>query len=192
MALAMYSPAQLFQMFQRYSLTGRKPHPKVKFTPSEDERLTSLVNRFGDSDWNLISQHMGNRNPRQCRERWTNYLSPTVNSSPWTPEDDRRLQELQAEFGSKWVKISHHFPNRTDTNIKNRWMVLQRQKKYTERHEQMAKANATKSQVMDSVDSVIQETTCDDKFTKETEVAMWEDLMTQTVFADNGLDSFCW
>lgn len=113
-----------------------KLHPKSKFTPVEDQKLRELVAQFGDDNWDTISKMMVTRNQRQCRERWTNYLSPKVCNAPWTPEEDELLKKLHEEIGAKWVKISSYFSNRTDTNIKNRWMVLMRQKK--------AKENANK------------------------------------------------
>ncbi|OHS93198.1 hypothetical protein TRFO_12025 [Tritrichomonas foetus] len=103
-----------------------KPHPKSKFTPEEDMKLKRIIFQFGDSDWNLISRLMNNRNQRQCRERWQKYLSPFVRFDPWTPDEDKMLNKLVSEFGQKWVKISQFFKNRTDINVKNRWMVLKR------------------------------------------------------------------
>ena len=103
-----------------------KPHPKSKFTPEEDLKLKRIIFQFGDSDWNLISRLMNNRNQRQCRERWQKYLSPFVRFDPWTPEEDKLLNKLVNDFGQKWVKISQFFKNRTDINVKNRWMVLKR------------------------------------------------------------------
>ena len=105
-----------------------KPHPKVKFSPEEDFHLRTIIMNFGDHDWNLISSLMKDRNPRQCRERWFKYLAPNVRFEPWTLEEDNQLERLVKEFGQKWVKISRFFRNRTDINVKNRWLVLQRQK----------------------------------------------------------------
>ncbi|EAY10643.1 Myb-like DNA-binding domain containing protein [Trichomonas vaginalis G3] len=104
----------------------RKTHPKVKFTVEDDAKLKSLVEEFGETDWNLISQKMQTRNPRQCRERWENYLSPKVNHDPFTPQEDLKLFNLYEELGPKWVAISKRFNNRTDISVKSRWMVLKR------------------------------------------------------------------
>ena len=103
-----------------------RAHPKVKFTVEEDEKLKEIVHKYGSSDWELISSKMPGRNVRQCKERWQNYLSPDVNNSPWTQEDDDLLIAKHAELGAKWVKIASFFVGRSDTSIKNRWMVLQR------------------------------------------------------------------
>ena len=103
-----------------------RPHPKVKFTKEEDEKLRSIVAKYGESDWDMIADMMPGRNQRQCRERWLNYLSPSVNKEPWTREEDQLLIDKHNELGSRWVKIARFFTGRSDTAIKNRWMVLQR------------------------------------------------------------------
>ena len=105
---------------------GRKPHPKSKFSPEEDIVLNRLVFQFGQSDWNLIARFMPDRNPRQCRERWMKYLSPTNRFEPFRPEEDELLRRLYRQFGAKWVKISRFFQRRTDIQVKNRWLVLMR------------------------------------------------------------------
>ena len=104
----------------------RKPHPKSKFSPEEDIVLNRLVYQFGQSDWNLIAKFMPDRNPRQCRERWLKYLSPTNRFEPFRPEEDELLRRLYRQFGAKWVKISRFFQRRTDIQVKNRWLVLMR------------------------------------------------------------------
>ncbi|KAH0788734.1 Myb-like DNA-binding domain containing protein [Histomonas meleagridis] len=109
------------------SLRNFKPH--AKFNEEEDERLKEVVSRLGDYDWNRIAQEMPGRNPRQCKERWTYYLSPSLNTSPWTEEEDKLLLAKQRELGSKWVKISKFFHNRTDAMVKNRYQVLMRKMK---------------------------------------------------------------
>ena len=106
-----------------------KPHPKQQFTLEEDLKLQGLVQQCGTKNWELISQLMGNRNERQCKERWTKYLSPDLNNSPWTADEDRLLVYKIQELGQKWVKISKFFDKRTDANLKNRWNVLQRRAK---------------------------------------------------------------
>lgn len=108
------------------SAQARKPHPKSKFSPEEDIILNKLVYQFGQSDWNLIAKFMPDRNPRQCRERWLKYLSPTNRFEPFRPDEDELLRRLYRQFGAKWVKISRFFQRRTDIQVKNRWLVLMR------------------------------------------------------------------
>lgn len=111
---------------------NHKPHPKSKFTREEDDLLRQLVAKHGQNSWSRIAEQMPHRNMRQCKERWINYLSPSVCSAPWTAEEDALLEQKYREFGRKWVRIALSFPNRTDSNVKNRWLVLSRRSKKTE------------------------------------------------------------
>jgi hypothetical protein len=106
------------------AMASQTAHSKRKFTPEEDDRLTQIVTRLGESNWKKISSQMGSRNSRQCRERWKNYLTPCLNKYPWSPDEDALLLQKFCEFGSQWSFIAKFFPLRTDVNIKNRWVVL--------------------------------------------------------------------
>jgi len=99
---------------------------KVKFSDEEDQKLKDLVTQHGTKDWILISKLMETRNPRQCRERWNNYINPALRVDPWTPEEDMILDAKFSEYGPRWNKIAKFFVNRSDNNIRNRWMMIAR------------------------------------------------------------------
>jgi hypothetical protein len=99
---------------------------KIRFSPEEDARLSQIVAAHGAADWARIASCMGSRNARQCRERWQNYLNPTLRNGAWTAEEDELLNELFAQMGAKWNKIAHSFVNRSDISLRNRWQVLAR------------------------------------------------------------------
>ena len=103
---------------------AEKKRTNRKFSYDEDRALRRLVKQFGESSWDEISKHMNERNPRQCHDRWCFYLSPKINHSPWTDEEDKRLIKAYTELNGKWVQISKRFKGRTDTQIKNRWNTL--------------------------------------------------------------------
>jgi hypothetical protein len=100
--------------------------PRAKFSPADDEELRHLVGSLGQMDWSAIAERMPGKNARQCKERWANYLAPSLNTAAWTIQDDLMLIQKYAELGSKWVQIAAFFPNRTDAMIKNRFNKLQR------------------------------------------------------------------
>ena len=100
---------------------------KCKLTPDEDQKLINLVMKYGSRDWLYISQKMMTRNPRQCRERWNNYLNPNLTSEPWTTEEDRLLIAKFQEYGCHWSKISKFFSKRSHNSVRNRWQLLLRQ-----------------------------------------------------------------
>ena len=119
---------------------------RLIFTKEEDSRLTKAVEKYGEDNWELVSSYVGNRTRRQCSERWRKFLSPTVNLSKWTEEEDKLLIEKFKEIGPKWSQISHFFNNRTDVNIKARFVVLQRKAKKHQEFIEKVKlfSNATK------------------------------------------------
>jgi hypothetical protein len=90
--------------------------------------LRALVSAHGEGDWYAIAAGIPGRTPRQCRDRWTNCLSPTLNHDAWTPEEDRLLAEMHRELGPQWVRIARCFKNRTDGMVKNRFRLLRRHK----------------------------------------------------------------
>lgn len=99
---------------------------KSKFSQEEDQKLCGLVAIHGTSDWVKIATEMGNRNPRQCRDRWNNYLSPSVRLDKWSQEDDILLMQRVNDIGNSWYTLAKLFPGRSVNNVRNRWLVLTR------------------------------------------------------------------
>jgi hypothetical protein len=99
-------------------ITSRR---RVKFEPDEDAKLRNLVAIHGPNAWHEIAKKMGNRNPRQCRERWKHYLSRGSGHPAWTDEEDQLLWTKVLEFGQRWTKLVVFFPGRSDIQIKSRW-----------------------------------------------------------------------
>jgi hypothetical protein len=108
------------QTFQRHK------HLKEKFTLEEDNLVTVAVRDLGTSSWYAIAERLPRRTARQCRDRWQNYLSPSVGNGPWTPEEDELLIDQYRQHGSSWRMITPVFPTRTEINLKNRWHVIER------------------------------------------------------------------
>lgn len=96
-----------------------------RFSAKEDKKLTDLINKYGENDWKLFASYMPGRNKRQCKDRWTRYLSPNVNNGPWTPEEEQLLLNLVNELDHKWTQIAKHFQGRNDSQIKNKYHILQ-------------------------------------------------------------------
>jgi hypothetical protein len=107
-------------------MEGSRRHVKKKFTPAEDLLLREVVTSSERLNWAQIASHFPERNGRQCRDRWVNYVNPTIINAPWTSEEERILYERFREFGTKWKQIADSFPNRSANQIKNHWLTKQR------------------------------------------------------------------
>jgi hypothetical protein len=99
---------------------------KVKFTDEEDDRLREAVEQCGTKDWSMVARQMAGRSARQCRERWCNYINPTIANLPWTPAEEALLDEVFPEIGRKWKTLAKFFPQRSSNQIKNHWISRQK------------------------------------------------------------------
>jgi hypothetical protein len=106
-----------------------KIYDKKKFSRDEDEKLIKLVSILGQNRRKEIAKLFPDRSVRQLRERWIFYLNPSVDRTPFTPEEDHILLDNQQKFGNLWKFISKELlPNRTPIALRNRFHQLQREK----------------------------------------------------------------
>ena len=101
-------------------------HQRNNFTSEEDFKLKQLVKKYGDNDWAKIAGMFHNRNERQVKERWCNYLSPDLVKTPMSNEEDQLLLYYVNLIGRKWKTIAGLFPGRTDIQLKSRFNVIMR------------------------------------------------------------------
>ncbi|OHT10733.1 Myb-like DNA-binding domain containing protein [Tritrichomonas foetus] len=69
---------------------------------------------------------MTNKTPKQCRERYENYVNPKITNSEWTNDEEQMLIKKYVEMGPHWVKLSKFFKTRSVNNIRNKWLMLKR------------------------------------------------------------------
>lgn len=67
---------------------------------------------------------MPGRTAKQCKERWNNYLDPSIIRAPFTAEEDQMILRFQAVIGNKWARIAKELPGRTDNSVKLRYLSL--------------------------------------------------------------------
>jgi hypothetical protein len=101
---------------------------KVKWTAEEDALLLHWIEIHGATRWTAIAGEMPGRSGKQCRERWTNRLDPSLNRDAWTAREDAVLVHQQKVCGNCWAKIASSLPHRSPNAIKNRWSWLSRHK----------------------------------------------------------------
>ncbi|OHT14908.1 Myb-like DNA-binding domain containing protein [Tritrichomonas foetus] len=100
-----------------------------KFSSDEDRLLRALVAELGEESWPQVSERMKTRSPRQCRERYRNYLADRLTNGPWDQSEEELLEEKVLKYGPRWTLISSFFPTRSDANVKNHWAFITNQRK---------------------------------------------------------------
>lgn len=106
------------------------PNPEARgvkhWSKEEDDFLKEVVEEVPGKNWTQISAIVSKKfpkTPKQCRDRYNNYLAPNLDCTSilWTDEDDIKILELYYKFGSKWTVIAKEMPGKSANVIKNRW-----------------------------------------------------------------------
>ena len=82
---------------------------RVPFSPEEDEKIRELAEKHGTRQWSLIASFLAGRTPKQCRDRYANYLVPGFVKGEWSNEEDQLLTKLYTQYGPKWSVIQKSF-----------------------------------------------------------------------------------
>jgi hypothetical protein len=109
-----------YQCYLRYNSIN----PSIKkgaWEPFEDQKLIEGMRQFGKQWSRIASQFFSNRNAKQIRDRYTNYLDPVINKGKFSPEEDLQILDLYKRFGNKWSLIKQFVPGRSSDSIKNRF-----------------------------------------------------------------------
>lgn len=92
-----------------------------------------LVATQGALNWVRISQQLGTRTPKQCRERYHQNLKPNLNHEPISAEEGLVIEQLVREIGKRWAEIARRLNNRSDNAVKNWWNGNQNRRKRMDR-----------------------------------------------------------
>ena len=86
----------------------------------EDQILLRLVEETG-SDWIIIQQNFSDRTLKSIKERYYNYLNPSLNKTRWNLDEDLILIYQILELGYRWKCMTTKIKGRSEMSIKNRY-----------------------------------------------------------------------
>ena len=143
-------------------MTTTTANAKRPWTAKEDARLVDVVGRVGAANWSLIAAEVDGRTGKQCRERWTNHLTPDVSKATWSQEEDELITRGVEELGTKWSEIVKRLPGRTDNAIKNRYNSIRRRAASSDSAENPSQAVSKRQIALLSIDAMVSNTSTEE------------------------------
>jgi hypothetical protein len=94
---------------------------KGSWDKDEDDILLEGIEQLG-KQWSVIAKvFFKDRTPKQIRDRYINYLSPTIKKGRFEESEDLSVLQMYLRFGPKWTVMQRHMPFRSADAIKNRF-----------------------------------------------------------------------
>jgi hypothetical protein len=90
-----------------------------KWSTNEDELIKKWVAQNGAENWGKCAETLIERTGKQCRERWTNVLDPSIIKKGWTSLEQFRIIQAMKVHANRWKDISGLIRGRTSNSIKN-------------------------------------------------------------------------
>jgi Myb-like DNA-binding domain len=124
--------------------SGSESYRRLAWTEAEDESLLQEVlqlrpgHKFTSTEsldpleWDQVAKQMKNRTSKQCRERFSAAVNPSIDHSPFSQKETKQLRSLHEEFGAQWTIIANKMPGRTALQCRNAINALMRRKESSE------------------------------------------------------------
>lgn len=77
----------------------------ARWTRAEDEVLKAGVMKYGINKWSKVCSLLPSKTPGQCKQRWQEYVDPSLSSSEWSASEDEKLIGAARTFHPQWGLI---------------------------------------------------------------------------------------
>lgn len=114
------------QCLQRWKKVLQPGLVKGMWSKTEDDILLNLMNTSKPRNWADIAFAIPGRTAKQCRERWSLNLDPSINRLAWSEEEDNKLIQLHSQMGNRWAEMKRMLPGRTENAVKTRFKSIER------------------------------------------------------------------
>ena len=83
---------------------------------NEDDLLRKALKKHNPEtgSWNGVAAMVPGRSASQCRNRWRNYVDPSISHEPWSEEENALLLRRYQDHDGRWCEIAAAFPGRPD------------------------------------------------------------------------------
>lgn len=112
-------------IFHVIKSNSKRTCQRIEWSKLFDGHLEKLVTENNQKNWKTVARGMRQKfentifTAKQCRERWTTCVDPTLNKLPLTEAESLLLFMYHYTYHNKWSLISQHFPKRYSNTLKN-------------------------------------------------------------------------
>ncbi|VEU20311.1 DEKNAAC101192 [Brettanomyces naardenensis] len=75
------------------------------WTNVEDEILKAAIAKYGLNQWSRVSSLLTKKTAKQCKQRWQEWLNPTIKKLDWDKQEDEKLLKLIKLRPNQWNSI---------------------------------------------------------------------------------------
>ena len=80
--------------------------------------------KYGLNQWARVSSLLVRKSPKQCKQRWYEWLDPKIRKTAWTREEEEKLLHLAKIMPTQWRTIAGVLEGRTPTQCLQRYEEL--------------------------------------------------------------------
>jgi hypothetical protein len=96
----------------------------AQWTNTEDEILKAGMQKYGMNNWERVASLIDTHSARECKDRWYQFLDPTINKGEWSRAEEEKLVEYHDLFPEQWAVIASQIERRTAWQCEQHYEAL--------------------------------------------------------------------